>query len=137
MEAMALQHANDDPRKLRELLNRAAELAHDHELHTTFVGMASQEGDPLFPEFVDFVESALRMDDAIFRMTRERSVLLLADVDQAGAEEILARLLADFRANFANLEDPEVRYGYFEVLPGSGEVSVKRVLPTLFGVRTN
>ncbi len=137
MEAMPLQHANDDPRRLRELLNRAAELAHDHALHTTFVGMASKEGDPLFPEFVDFVESALRMDDAIFRMTRERSVLLLADVDQAGAEEILARLLADFRANFANLEDPEVRYGYFEVLPGSGEVSVKRVLPTLFGVRTN
>ncbi|MDJ0852148.1 MAG: hypothetical protein QNK04_27580 [Myxococcota bacterium] len=137
MEAMAQGGTNDDPRKLRDLLTRAAELAHDHSVHTTVVGMASSEGDALFPEFVDFVESALRMDDAIFRMTRERSVLLLSDVDRSGADEILSRLLADFRANFANLEDPEIRYGYFEVEPGAGEISVKRVLPTLFGVRPN
>jgi hypothetical protein len=132
MEPMAVGGRNDDPRKLREMLVRAANLAHDHEVRSTVVGLAAPEGDLLFPELVDFVESALRMDDSIFRMTRERAVLVLADVTRPAAQEIVERLLTDFRERYANLRDPEIHFGYFEVAPNGGEISVKRVLPTLF-----
>jgi hypothetical protein len=132
MEGMALGGRNDDPRKLREMLDRAATLAGDHALGSTVVGLAAPEGDLLFPELVDFVESALRVDDSIFRMTRERAVLLLADVDRDGANEIVERLCGGFRERFAQVRDPDVRFSFFEVKPDAGEVSVKLVLPALF-----
>lgn len=132
MDVMPLGGRNDDPRKLREMLEKAADLAHDHSLHSTVVGLAADEGDLLFPELVDYVESALRMDDSIFRMTRERAVLVLADVGLAAAQDIVARLFSGFRERFARVRDPEVRFSFFEVKPGGGEVSVKRVLPALF-----
>jgi hypothetical protein len=122
----------DDPLKLRDLLGRAASLARRHELTSVVVGMAAPEGDLVFPELLDFVESALRVDDVVFRMTRERAVLLLADVDPVRAREVVERLVSDFRARFAVARDPELRLGYFEVRPGSGELTVKDVLPTLF-----
>jgi len=122
----------DDPLKLRDLLGRAANLARRHELTSVVVGMAAPEGDLVFPEMLDFVESALRVDDVVFRMTRERAVLLLADVDAARAREVVERLLSDFRARFAVAREPELRLGYFEVGPGSGDLTVKDVLPALF-----
>jgi hypothetical protein len=122
----------DDPLKLRDLLGRAANLARRHELTSVVVGMAAPEGDLVFPEMLDFVESALRVDDVVFRMTRERAVLLLADVDAVRAREVVERLISDFRARVAVARDPELRLGYFEVRPGSGELTVKEVLPTLF-----
>jgi hypothetical protein len=122
----------DDPLKLRDLLGRAASLARRHELTSVVVGLAAPEGDLVFPEMLDFIESALRVDDAVFRMTRERAVLLLADVDEARAREVVERLLSDFRARFAVAREPELRLGYFEVRPGSGDLTVKDVLPTLF-----
>jgi len=132
MDVMATGKSNDDPRKLREILDKAAGLATDHSLHSVVVGLAAEEGDLLFPELVDYVESALRMDDAIFRMTRERAVLLLADVAQEGAQEIIGRLCSGFNDRFARLREPAVRFSFFEVKPNDGEVSVKRVLPALF-----
>jgi hypothetical protein len=122
----------DDPLKLRDLLGRAANLARRHELTSVVVGMAAPEGDLVFPEMLDFVESALRVDDVVFSMTRERAVLLLADVDAVRAREVVERLISDFRARVAVARDPELRLGYFEVRPGSGELTVKEVLPTLF-----
>ena len=132
MEPMGLSGRNDDPRKLREMLGKAAGLANEHSLHSTVVGLAADEGDRLFPELVDYIESALRMDDAIFRMTRERAVLLLADVGHEGAKEIVERLVSGFRGRFASVRDPEVRFSFFEVKPDEVDVSVKRILPALF-----
>ena len=83
MGEMAIDGRNHDPLRLRELLGRAENLAARHALSSVVVGMAGLEGDLIFPEIVDYVESALRVDDAIFRLTRERAVLVLADVDRA------------------------------------------------------
>ena len=133
MGQMALMESRfDDPRKLRDMLGKAADMASSHELNSVVVGLAGREGDLLFPEVVDFVESALRMDDSIFRMTRERAVLMLADVDRGRASEILERLLNGFRERFSAAVDPEIFLAYFEVTPETHDVSVKRVLPMLF-----
>ena len=123
---------NDDPRRLREMLGKAVDLASDHALHCVVVGLAGREGDLLFPEVIDFVESALRVDDAIFRMTRERVVLFLADVDRERAGEIVDRLLHGFRERFAPTVDASVDLGYFEISPGAIGVTIKDVLPAVF-----
>lgn len=123
---------NDDPRKLRELLGKAATLSSDHELASVVVGVAAPEGDLVFPEVVDFVESALRVDDSIFRMTRDRAVIFLADVSRSSAESIVDRLLADFRAQTCVAQLPGLSLGFYEVAAGTPELSVKEVLPELF-----
>ncbi len=128
--------SNDDPRKLREMLGKAVDLAGDHALHCVVVGLAGREGDLLFPEVVDFVESALRVDDAIFRLTRERVVLFLADVDRERAGEIVERLLQGFRERFVPAVDASVELGFFEISPGSTGVTVKDVLPAVFAAGT-
>ena len=137
MENPRTRSASEDPRRLGDLLGRAHDLASRHALRSVVVGMAGFEGDPRFPEVVDFVESALRVDDTVFRMTRERAVLLLTDVDRAGAEEILERLLDDFRERFPAVQDPKLSISYFEVRPGAGDVTVKAVLPSLFPARAS
>jgi len=121
-----------DPRRLRELLERAELLAREHGLRSVVVGLAGFEGDSLFPEIVDYIESALRVDDSVFRLTRERVVLLLTDVDTEKASGIVHRLLGEFRENFPSSNEPSVGLGFFEVAPGVIDVSVKAVLPTLF-----
>jgi hypothetical protein len=133
MGEMAIDGSHsDDPRKLRDLLDKAAGLANDYSLHSVVVGIAGREGDLLFPEIIDFFESMLRVDDAVFRMTRERAVLVLADVDRARAEEIVGRLLDGFRERFATTSDPDIDLGFFEVTPEERDVSVKHVLLALF-----
>jgi len=119
------------------MLGRAASLARAHGLPSVVVGMAGREGDLLFPEVIDFFASALRMDDTILRLTRERVVLMLTDIDRAGAEHIVRRLLDEFRERFATLEDLPIELGYFEVSPGTGPLTVKQVLPTVFGVEAS
>jgi GGDEF domain-containing protein len=121
-----------DPRRLRELMERAELLARQHGLRSVVVGLSGFEGDTLFPEIVDYIESALRVDDSVFRLTRERVVLLLTDVDAEKASAIVHRLLDKFRENFPSASEPTVGLGYFEVAPGVADVSVKAVLPSLF-----
>jgi len=123
---------NDDPRRLRELLGKVSDLAGDDSLTSVIVGLAGYEGDLVFPEIVDFVVSALRVDDSIVRMTRERSVLFLTDVDRARAEEIMDRLLGDFAERFPAVSEPPVAIGYFEVTPTTRSASLKEVLLSLF-----
>ena len=106
MGEMAIDGRNHDPLRLRELLGRAESLASQHALSSVVVGMAGLEGDLIFPEIVDYVESALRVDDAIFRLTRERAVLVLADVDRRRAEEIVGRLLSGFCEQYAQTVGP-------------------------------
>jgi hypothetical protein len=132
MGEMAIDGRSHDPLRLRELLGRAENLAAMHALSSVVVGLAGLEGDPIFPEIVDYVESALRVDDAIFRLTRERAVLVLADVDRARAEEILGRLLTGFNEQYPQVADPRVHLGYFEVTPQHKHLTVKEVLPAVF-----
>ena len=124
---------NDDPRKLRDMVQKAASLANDYELTSVMVGAAAAEGDRLFPEMVDYVGSALRMDDAIVRLTRDRAVFLLADADRQRAEEIIERLLNGFRETFTPAQDQHIALHYFEVIPGRAKLTVRDVLPSLFG----
>jgi hypothetical protein len=138
MAAMPLNEPqSDDPRKLRALLDKVVNLADDHRLTSVLVGMAGPDGDLIFPEVVDFVGSALRIDDAIFRMTRNRAVLFLADADRARAEEIMARVIDAFAEQFAIAEDPPVGISYFEVAPGMRDVTLKTILPRLFAPDPN
>ena len=69
----------DDPRKLSAMVARAASLAGEHEVSSALIGMAAEEGDPAFPDYIAYLQSALRVEDGIFRMTRERAVVHLAD----------------------------------------------------------
>lgn len=124
--------AYDHPGRLRELLSRAQGLAADHALSSVLVGLGGFEGDVLFPEVVNFVESELRVDDSVFRMTRERAVLLLTDVDLDQARGVIERLLESFREHFPAATEPSVSCGYFEVSGDAGEVTAKEVLPRLF-----
>jgi hypothetical protein len=133
MVAMPLNEPqNDDPRKLRALLDKVVNLADGHRLKSVLVGMAGPDGDLIFPEVVDFVGSALRIDDAIFRMTRNRAVLFLADADRESAEEIMERVIDAFTEQFATTESPPVGISYFEVAPGMQGVTLKAILPRLF-----
>jgi len=117
---------------MRELLHKAASLSEQHDMTCILVGMAANEGDLLFPEIVNYIESALRVDDGIFRMTRERAVLFLADVDRVSAEEILHRNLTGFRERFATASEPAISFGFFEMNAHSQEATMRDVLPRLF-----
>ncbi len=123
----------DDPRKLRELLSRTQHTADEHGVTCVVVGMAGAEGDLLFPELVAFVESTLRIEDAIFRMTRERVVLFLADIDIKQSEAVLERIFSDFAQDFPSSSMPPVDLAYYEIEPERPkEAMVKDVLPLLF-----
>lgn len=122
----------DDPRRLRDMLTRASGLAAEHKLTSVLIGMTGFEGDVLFPEVIRFIESSLRMDDSVFRMTRERAVLLLTDVDEDGAKIVMGRLLEEFRENFPATDEPGVAVAFFEVSTGSAPPTAKDVLPRLF-----
>jgi hypothetical protein len=126
------QPRNDDPRRLRDLLLKISGLAREHSLRSVVVGMAGVEGDRLYPEVIDYVESTLRMDDSIVRLTRERSVLFLTDVDREGAEDIMARVLIEFHNEYPSMSTPSISLGYFEIGPESVDKTLKEVLPTLF-----
>ncbi len=128
-------YSSADPRRLRDLLARSCELAERHTVPSIVIGLCAREGDLLIPEVIDFVESALRVEDAVFRMTRERAVLFLTDVDRDQAQRILTRVLADFRDRFPAASGPEIELGFYEVLPDSRSVGLKEVLPALFGER--
>ncbi len=138
MVAMPLNEPqNDDPRKLRALLNKVVSLADDHRLTSVLVGMSGPEGELIFPELIDFVGSALRIDDAIFRMTRNRAVLFLADADRNRAQEIIERIIDAFTEQFATVESPAVGISYFEVAPGMEGLTLKAILPRLFAPATD
>ena len=126
---------NDDPRKLTRMIARVSDLAESHAVCSVVVGIAAPEGDLLFPEYINYLESALRVEDQIFRMTRERAVLYLADVDATCAAEVLVRILREFADEFPSAEAPEFEQRMLEVRPGLGPLSVKDVLTTVFGQR--
>lgn len=125
-----------DPRRLRELLERAVSLASSDGVRSVVVGVAGRDGDPLIPEFMDFVESALRVEDSIFRMTRERSVLFLTDVDRSRAEGIVGRLLESFSEQVSVTKPPGVKLGFAEIPPGPTAPLLRDVLLEAFPARS-
>jgi GGDEF domain-containing protein len=133
MVAMPLSQAQyDDPRKLRDLLDKMVNLAGEHRLKSVAVGLSGLDNDLMFPELVNYVGSSLRVDDSIFRMTRNRAVLFLADADLDRAREIMERVLSDFAEQFAVSDHSTVRFTYFEVAPGTPPATLKEILPVLF-----
>jgi hypothetical protein len=124
----------DDPRQLRVLFERAAYCSRVHQVSSVFVGVAGEEGDLLARDFLDFVESELRVEDAIFRMLRERAVLLMTDIDEQTARKVMERLAADFAARFGPRAEMPCAFGYYAVAPGKTP-TVKDILPGLFAAR--
>lgn len=133
VEAEMTRDMNDDPRKLTQMISRVSELAEGHAVRSVVVGVAATEGDLLFPDYVAYLESALRVEDQIFRMTRERAVLYLSDVDAKGAAEVLVRIFGQFCEEFPTAEAPDFEQRMLEVTPGAGALSVKGVLTSIFG----
>jgi hypothetical protein len=133
VEAQMTRDQNDDPRKLTAMISRVSDLAKSHSVSSVMVGIAAPEGDLLFPDYLAYLESALRVEDQIFRMTRERAVLYLADVNAARAAEVLVRIFADFCDEFPSAEAPDYQQRMLEVRPGVGALSVKAVLTSVFG----
>jgi hypothetical protein len=128
--------SKDDPRQLRVLFERAAFCSRVHGVPCVFIGVAGEEGSLLARDFLDFVESELRVEDAIFRMLRERAVLLMTDSDERTARKVMERLCVEFASRFAPRGDVPVRFGYYAVEPGKTP-TVKDVLPELFSPPTN
>lgn len=124
--------ASQDPRQLRALFDRATLLAQEHRVTSVFVGIAGVEGDLLAPDFIDFVESELRVEDSVFRLLRERAVLLLTDVDQGQAEAVLERLRSAFIGQFAPSAAFDVALGFEQVDTGRCLATAKDILPKLF-----
>lgn len=124
----------DDPRQLRVLFEHAAYCSRVHSVPSVFVGVAGAEGDLLARDFLDFVESELRVEDAIFRMLRERAVLLMTDIDESRARAVIARLCADFASRFAPSAPLPSAFAYYVVEPGKTP-TVKDVLPELFAAQ--
>ncbi len=121
-----------DPRHLRGLFDRATDLAQNHGVTSVFVGIAGEESDLLAPEFIDFVESALRVEDSVFRLLRGRAVLLLTDVDEPGARTVLERVHAEFVSQFAPRGGFDAALGFHQVDPGPRVALAKEILPAIF-----
>ena len=133
VEMQMNREVNDDPRKLSQMIARVSDLAETHAVASVVVGVAATEGDLLFPDYLAYLESALRVEDQIFRMTRERAVLYLSDVDATCAAEVLVRIFSDFCEEFPTTDAPEFEQRMIEVRPGVGPISVKEVLTSVFG----
>lgn len=135
VQAEMTRDRNDDPRKLTAMIARVSDLATNHAVCSVVVGVAAEEGDLFFPDYVDYLVSALRVEDQIFRMTRERALLYLSDVDAAGAAEVLVRIYSEFCKEFPSAHRPEFEQRMLEIRPGVGPVTVKDVLTSVFGGR--
>ena len=122
----------DDPRKLRECLSRTRDMVGDHELSSVVVGVAGSAGEILASDIIDFIESSLRMEDSIVRITGERAVLFLTDVGEAEAIGIVERLLLEFRRYFHTAEDPEIELGFYVVGLNNLDVQVRDILTAIF-----
>ena len=135
VQAEMTRDRNDDPRKLSAMIARVSELATNHAVCSVVVGVAAEEGDLFFPDYVDYLVSALRVEDQIFRMTRERVLLYLSDVDAAGAAEVLVRIYSAFCEEFPSAHNPEFEQRMLEIRPGVVPISVKDVLNSVFGLK--
>ncbi len=127
---------SDDPRKLSALVSRVTSLATEYSVPSVLVGLVADEGDTTFPEYIHYLQSALRVEDGIFRMTRERAVIHLADVDSDGAVAILERLASAFADEFPSQTPPNFRTQIYEAKADTEELRVKDILTRIFVTST-
>ena len=127
---------SDDPRKLNALVSRVTSLATEYAVPSVLVGLVADEGDTTFPEYIHYLQSALRVEDGIFRLTRERAVIHLADVDSDGAAAILERLAAAFADEFPTQAPPNFRTQIYEAKADTEELRVKDILTRIFVTST-
>lgn len=127
---------SDDPRKLNALVSRVSSLASEYAVPSVLVGLVADEGDTTFPEYIHYLHSALRVEDGIFRMTRERAVVHLADVDSDSALAILERLAEAFADEFPSLTRPNFRTQIYEAKADTKELRVKDILSRIFVAAT-
>ena len=120
-----------DPRNLRTLFDRATSLAQEHQVASVFVGIAGRESDTLVGDFIDFVEAELRVEDSVFRLLRERAVLLMTDIDLEAATAVMERVRTNFASRFPTMKELTISISY-EALAAGGSASIKDVLPGLF-----
>lgn len=132
IENLMSESTVDDPRKLSELLARITELAQAHNVSSVVVGITSEVGDRLFPEFVEFLRSALRVEDGIYRMTRERAVVHLADLDLDGGQTVFGRLLEDFIQEFPMAKELKFDTNFSLAKAGSETLENKQILAEIF-----
>lgn len=135
VEAAMTRDRHDDPRKLSAMIARVSDLAAHHKVASVVVGVAAEEGDLFFPDYLDYLVSALRVEDQIFRMTRERALLYLSDVDATCAAEVLVRIYGEFCKEFPAAHQPEFEQRMLEIRPDSGPLSVRDVLTSVFGAK--
>ena len=129
--------AKRDPRRLRSLMDRAFLLMREHQVGSVFIGIAGPEGDLLVPEFIAFLESALRVEDGVFVLTRERAVLLLTDVDLERAQQSSRASATDFGTRFPTAGDLPVSIRFHAVKSGGKQPTAKAILPKLFTARVH
>ncbi len=127
-----MSSTSDDLQKLRTILERASVLSWQHSIRSVMVAVVGPAGEADFPELVEYLQSELRVEDAVYRMTRERIVLFLADVGEDSAREILERVLLGYAGRSSRAREPQVDLRYLEIAPGTRDLSIKDVLPTLF-----
>jgi len=80
----------------------------------------------------------------VFRLTRDRALLFLADVEPEQARAVVERLAQGFRREFPmaprmpsdDIGWPTIRIRYFEVPRGTRDLTVKQVLPAIFAPAT-
>lgn len=135
VEAEMTRDRHDDPRKLTAMIARVSDLAANHAVCSVVVGVAAEEGDLFFPDYIDYLVSALRVEDQIFRMTRERALLYLSDVDATCAAEVLVRIYSEFCKEFPAASEPEFDQRMLEIRPGSPPITVRDVLTSVFGAK--
>lgn len=135
VEAEMIRDRHDDPRKLTAMIARVSDLAANHAVCSVVVGVAAEEGDLFFPDYIDYLVSALRVEDQIFRMTRERALLYLSDVDATCAAEVLVRIYSEFCKEFPAASEPEFDQRMLEIKPGSPPITVRDVLTSVFGTK--
>jgi hypothetical protein len=135
-ETLMANDLTDDPRKLSALISRVSSLASDYAVPSVLVGLVADVGDTTFPEYIHYLQSALRVEDGIFRMTRERAVIHLADVDREQAERVMERLAEAFSDEFPALSRLNIRTQVYEAKTDTQELRVKDILTRLFVAST-
>lgn len=123
---------SDDPRMLRTVIDRASDFAETHGVDSVAVGLAAPEGDPLFPDFVAYCRSALRVEDRIVSLTRERAMVHLMDVDGPAARIVFDRLIDQFQQEFPALLETPIRIHFLELTRKDAPFTVHTVLTQIF-----